>query len=163
MLSSTVTGMIIAAFETALEKNVALTMFIPMLMGTGGNCGSQSAITVIRSLSLGEIRLSDSLKVLFKEFRVALLCSAVLSALMFVKIMTVDKALGGSDINVFVALTVSVTLIITVCISKLIGAALPLIASRLHLDPAVMASPFVTTLVDTLSLLAYFLVAGLFI
>lgn len=162
-LTSTVTGLIISVFESALEKNVALTVFIPMLMGTGGNCGSQSAITVIRALSLGEITLSDTLKVLFKEFRVALMCSAVLSVMMFVKIMTVDRPLGGSGIDILVAITVSLTLIITVCISKIIGAALPLLASKMGLDPAVMASPFVTTLVDTVTLLAYFTVAGLII
>lgn len=131
-----------------------------MLMATGGNCGSQSAITVIRALSLGEIKLSDTLKVLFKEFRVAILCSIVLSFMMFVKTMTVDRFLGGSDISVFVALTVSLTLVVTVCISKLIGAALPLLASKMGLDPAVMASPFVTTLVDTITLLAYFIIAS---
>ena len=131
-----------------------------MLMGTGGNCGSQSAITVIRALSLKEIKLSDTLKVLFKEFRVALLCSTVLSVMMFVKIMTVDRLLSGSDISILVALAVSLTLVVTVCISKLIGASLPLFAVKLGLDPAVMASPFVTTLVDTITLLAYFIIAS---
>ena len=163
MLTSTFTGMIISSFEEALASKVALAIFIPMLMGTGGNCGSQSSITVIRALSLGEIRLSDALKVLYKEFRVALLCSAALALMMFVKIMTLDRMISGSDIDLTVATIVSLTLIVTVCLSKIIGAALPILASKLHLDPAVMASPFVTTLVDTFTLLAYFTVAGFFI
>lgn len=163
MLTSTFTGMIISSFESALAAKVALTMFIPMLMGTGGNCGSQSSITVIRALSLGEIKLSDALRVLYKELRVALLCSIALAVMMFVKIMTVDRLISGSEIDVIVALIVSLTLIVTVCLSKLIGAALPIAASKLGLDPAVMASPFVTTLVDTLTLLAYFVIASMFI
>ncbi len=163
MLTSTFTGMIISSFENALAAKVALTMFIPMLMGTGGNCGSQSSITVIRALSLGEIKLSDALKVLYKELRVALLCSAALAVLMFIKIMTVDRLISGSEIDVIVALIVSLTLIVTVCLSKIIGAILPIAASKVGLDPAVMASPFVTTLVDTLTLLAYFSVAEIFI
>ncbi len=163
MLTSTFTGMIISSFESALAAKVALTMFIPMLMGTGGNCGSQSSITVIRALSLGEIKLSDALRVLYKELRVALLCSIALAVMMFVKIMTVDRLISGSEIDIFVALIVSLTLIVTVCLSKLIGAALPIAASKVGLDPAVMASPFVTTLVDTLTLLAYFVIASMFI
>lgn len=163
MLTSTFTGMIISSFEEALASKVALAVFIPMLMGTGGNCGSQSSITVIRALSLGEIRLSDALKVLYKEFRVALLCSAALALMMFIKIMTLDRMISGSNIDLTVAIIVSLTLILTVCLSKIIGAALPILASKLHLDPAVMASPFVTTLVDTFTLLAYFTVAGFFI
>lgn len=163
MLTSTFTGMIISSFESALAAKVALTMFIPMLMGTGGNCGSQSSITVIRALSLGEIKLSDALRVLYKEFRVALLCSIALAVMMFIKIMTVDRWISGSEIDIFVAIIVSLTLIVTVCLSKLIGAGLPIAASKIGLDPAVMASPFVTTLVDTLTLLAYFVIAGMFI
>lgn len=161
MLTSTFTGMIISSFESALAAKVALTMFIPMLMGTGGNCGSQSSITVIRALSLGEIKLSDALKVLYKEFRVAILCSVALAVMMFIKIMTVDRLISGSDVDILVAMIVSLTLIVTVCLSKLIGAGLPIAASKIGLDPAVMASPFVTTLVDTLSLLAYFVIASL--
>ncbi|MBR5539049.1 MAG: magnesium transporter [Clostridia bacterium] len=161
MLTSTFTGMIISSFESALAAKVALTMFIPMLMGTGGNCGSQSSITVIRALSLGEIKLSDAIKVLYKEFRVAILCSVALAVMMFIKIMTVDRLISGSDVDVLVAIIVSLTLIVTVCLSKLIGAGLPIAASKIGLDPAVMASPFVTTLVDTLSLLAYFVIASI--
>lgn len=156
MVTATFTGMIISSFEEALAAKVALAVFIPMLMGTGGNCGSQSSITVIRSLSLGEIKLSDTLKILAKEFSVSLICGACLAVFEFAKIMTVDRFLLGNDIDVFVALTVSLTLIAVVLFAKIVGAALPLAASKLKLDPAVMASPFITTLVDTASLLIYF-------
>lgn len=160
MLTSTVTGMIISSFESALAAKVILTMFIPVLMDTGGNCGSQSSITVIRALSLGEVGFKDTLRVLFKEMRVALLCSACLAAAEFIKIMTVDRAINGSEITVLVAAAVSLTLVVTVFIAKLIGAALPLAASRVGLDPAVVASPFITTLVDTISLIVYFMMAS---
>ncbi len=160
MFTATFTGMIISSFENALAAKVVLSVFIPMLMGTGGNCGSQSSVTVIRALSLGEIKLSDTLKVLFKELRVSLLCGIFLSVFEFVKILTLDRALLGTEIDVFVALTVSLTLVATVLFAKLIGAALPLAASKLHLDPAVMASPFITTLVDTASLFIYFSIAS---
>ena len=160
MFTATFTGMIISSFESALAAKVVLTVFIPMLMGTGGNCGSQSSTTVIRALSLGEIKLSDTLRVLFKEFRVSLLCGVCLAVFEFVKVLTLDRALIGDGIDVLVALTVSLTLIATVFAAKLIGAALPLAASKLKLDPAVMASPFITTLVDTLSLCMYFLIAS---
>lgn len=159
MFTATFTGMIISAFESALAAKVVLTVFIPMLMGTGGNCGSQSSITVIRALSLGEIKLSDTLKVLFKEFRVSLICGACLAVFEFIKIITLDRFLLGAGIDILVALTVSLTLIATVFFSKLVGAFLPLAASKMKLDPAVMASPFITTLVDTASLLIYFSVA----
>lgn len=159
MFTATFTGMIISSFESALAAKVALTIFIPMLMGTGGNCGSQSSTTIIRALSLGEVKLSDTLRVLAKEFRVSLLCGVCLAVFEFVKVMTLDRALFGGDIDIFVALTVSLTLIATVFFAKLIGAALPLAASKFKLDPAVMASPFITTLVDTVSLFMYFSVA----
>lgn len=163
MLTSTFTGIIIGAFESALAANVTLTVFIPMLMDTGGNSGAQSSITVIRALSHGEIRFADAYKVLFKEFRVALLCSVCLAALMFVKIMTVDRWFIDSEINTMIALTVSLTLAATVCIAKLIGTMLPMIACFLKLDPAVMASPLITTLVDTVSLTIYFTLASIFL
>ncbi len=159
MFTATFTGMIISSFESALSAKVVLTVFIPMLMGTGGNCGSQSSITVIRALSLSEIKLSDTLKVLFKEFRVSLICGACLAVFEFVKIMTLDRVLLGEGLDILVALTVSLTLVVTVFFAKLVGASLPLAASKLGLDPAVMASPFITTLVDTASLLIYFSVA----
>ena len=160
MFTATFTGMIISSFESALAAKVVLTVFIPMLMGTGGNCGSQSSTTVIRALSLGEIKLSDTLRVLFKEFRVSLLCGVCLAVFEFVKVMTLDHALIGGGIDVLVALTVSLTLLATVLVAKLIGAALPLAASKLGFDPAVMASPFITTLVDTISLCMYFVIAS---
>lgn len=160
MLTSTVTGMIISSFESALAAKVILTMFIPVLMDTGGNCGSQSSITVIRALSLGEVGFKDTLRVLFKEMRVALLCSVCLAAAEFIKIMTVDRAINGNEITILVAAAVSLTLVVTVFIAKLIGAALPLAASRVGLDPAVVASPFITTLVDTISLIVYFMMAS---
>lgn len=159
MFTATFTGMIISSFESALAAKVVLTVFIPMLMGTGGNCGSQSSVTVIRALSLGEIKLTDTLKVLFKEFRVSLICGICLAFFEFVKILTLDRALLGAEIDIFVALTVSLTLVATVFFAKIIGATLPLAASKLHLDPAVMASPFITTLVDTASLFLYFSIA----
>ena len=159
MFTATFTGMIISSFESALAAKVVLTVFIPMLMGTGGNCGSQSSITVIRELSLGNIKLSDTLKVLAKEFRVALICGACLAVFEFVKVITLDRVILGEGIDVLVALTVSLTLIATVFFAKIVGAALPLLASKLKLDPAVMASPFITTLVDTASLFIYFSVA----
>ena len=159
MFTATFTGMIISAFESALAAKVALAVFIPMLMGTGGNCGSQSSITVIRALSLGEIKLTDTLKILVKEFKVSLICGACLAVFEFVKIITVDRILLGGEIDVFIALTVSLTLVAVVLFAKIVGSALPLAASKFGLDPAVMASPFITTLVDTASLLIYFSVA----
>ncbi len=161
MFTATFTGMIISAFENALASKVALAVFIPMLMGTGGNCGSQSSITVIRSISLGEIKLSDTLKILTKEFKVSLICGACLAVFEFVKIITLDRVLLGSGLDILIALTVSLTLVAVVLFAKIVGAALPLAASKLHLDPAVMASPFITTLVDTASLLIYFSIASM--
>ncbi len=161
MLSATFTGLIITGFETALASCVVLTAFIPMLMGTGGNSGSQSSVTVIRGLSLGEITYRDTLKVLFKELCVAILCALALGAVSFGKILLVDRLLlQNPAITVTVALTVSLTLAVTVICAKLIGALLPILAKRLRLDPAVMASPFITTIVDAVSLLVYFAVAS---
>jgi len=160
MLSATFTGLIISGFETALSSCVVLTAFIPMLMGTGGNSGSQASVTVIRGISLGEITFRDAWRVLFKELRVSLLCSVVLALVSFIKIMLVDRLLlGNPDVTPMVAFTVSATLTVTVIAAKLIGAALPILAKRMKLDPAVMASPFITTIVDALSLLVYFCIA----
>ncbi len=160
MFSATFTGMIISYFENALAKKVALTIFIPMLMGTGGNCGSQSSTTVIRALSLGEIKLSDTVRILFKELNVSLLCGICLAVFEFLKIMALDTRLFGTGIDISVAFTVSLTLFATVFFAKLIGALLPLAASKVRLDPAVMASPFITTLVDTITLFVYFMIAA---
>ena len=160
MVGATFTGIIISAFEGALAAQAALTAFIPMLMGTGGNSGSQSSVTVIRALSLGELRLRDVWKVLFKELCTALLCGLALAAVCFGKIWLVDRLLlGNRDITLGVDLVVSLTLAVTVVGAKLVGCTLPLVAKALGLDPAVMASPFISTIVDALSLLVYFFFA----
>ena len=158
MVSATFTGMIITSFEEALALLPALTAFIPMLMDTGGNCGSQSSVTVIRSLSLDELKFSDIFRVMWKEFRTAILCGATLAVVCFLKILLVDRLLmGNTSINLLVDGVVSLTLCVTVVIAKFVGCSLPLLAKRLGFDPAVMASPFITTIVDALSLLVYFM------
>ena len=158
MVSATFTGMIISSFEEALALLPALTAFIPMLMDTGGNCGSQSSVTVIRSLSLDELKFSDVFKVMWKEFRTAILCGATLAVLCFVKVLLIDRMLmGNTSISLLVSGVVSLTLCVTVVIAKFVGCSLPLLAKRLGFDPAVMASPFITTIVDALSLLVYFM------
>ena len=160
MVSATFTGLIITAFEGALAAQVALTAFIPMLMGTGGNSGSQSSVTVIRALSLDELRFRDIWSVLWKELRTAVLCGISLAVVCFVKILLVDRLLmGNPDVTVVVDLVVCLALAVTVVIAKLVGGALPMIAKVMGLDPAVMASPFISTIVDALSLLVYFLFA----
>ncbi len=155
MLSATFTGKIIQHFESALASYVILTSFIPMLMGTGGNAGGQASVTIIRGLSLGEVRARDILTVMWKEIRVALLCGVILAGGNFAKMLWLD------GIDMLVAAVVSLTLLATVLIAKVIGASLPILAKCIRLDPAVMASPFITTLVDTLSLVIYFRVAGI--
>ena len=161
MISATFTGIIISAFESALARVVVLTSFIPMLMGTGGNSGSQASVTVIRGLSLGELTPRDWFRVLWKELRVSVLCGVALAILTFGKVMLVDRLLlSNPDVTVTVALVVSLTLCAVVVVAKLIGGLLPLLADKIGLDPAVMASPFITTLVDALALLIYFTVAG---
>ena len=160
MVSATFTGMIITSFEEALALLPALTAFIPMLMDTGGNCGSQSSVTVIRSLSLDELKFGDIFRVMWKEARTALLCGATLAVVCFLKILLIDRLLmGNQSINLLVDGVVSLTLCVTVVIAKFVGCSLPLLAKRLGFDPAVMASPFITTIVDALSLLVYFLFA----
>ncbi len=160
MVSATFTGLIITAFEGALAAQVALTAFIPMLMGTGGNSGSQSSVTVIRALSLGELQLRDIGRVLWKELRTAILCGVALAIVCFVKIWLVDHLLmNNQSITLMVDAVVCLTLCVTVIAAKLVGCSLPLVAKALHLDPAVMASPFISTIVDALSLLVYFLFA----
>ena len=164
MISATFTGMIIASFEEALSKFVVLTSFIPMLMDTGGNSGSQASVTVIRSLSLNDIEFRDLPRVIWKEIRVAVLCGVTLSAANFIKLLTIDRLLlGNSDITVFVALVVCLTLIATVLCAKVIGCSLPMLAQKLGFDPAVMASPFITTIVDAVSLVIYFRIATAFL
>ena len=162
MLSATFTGIIISSFESALAVLPILTAFIPMLMGTGGNAGSQASVTVIRGLSLGQIEFKDFFKVLWKECRVSLLCGVILCIATVAKVMLVDNLLmSNSEVTVFVALAVGITLLVTVIAAKLIGSALPLVAKKIGLDPAVMASPFITTLVDAISLLVYFAIASM--
>ena len=158
MLSATFTGAIITHYEEAVGTWTILTAFMPMLMGTGGNAGSQSSIAVIRSLSLGEIELRDIWRVLFKETRVSLICGAVMGVATFIKVLVIDLRLDLSQITV--ALVVSISLVLTVILAKIIGTVLPILAKRIGLDPAVMASPFITTIVDALSLMLYFEVAS---
>ena len=158
MVSATFTGMIISGFENALAKQVVLTMFIPMLMDTGGNSGSQSSVTIIRALSLGDVHFGDILRVLRKELTTALLCGVTLAAVAFIKLMTIDNLLSGG-VTLTVALVVSLTLLCTVLAAKFIGATLPLIVHKIGLDPAVAASPMITTIVDAIALLVYFAIA----
>ena len=155
MVSATFTGAIISSFEDALSVYAALIAFIPMLMDTGGNAGGQASVTVIRGLSLGEITYRDVPKVIWKEVRVAVLCGLTLAAANFAKLMLFDR------VGVLVALTVCLTLLVAVLMAMLVGCLLPVGAKRLGFDPAVMASPFITTIVDALSLLVYFRVATL--
>lgn len=160
MISATFTGMIITFYEDALATSVVLSAFIPMLMDTGGNSGSQASVTVIRSLSLGEISFKDVPKIIFKESRVALLCGVVLAIANFAKMLLVDNLLMGNPaVTIPVILVVCLTLIVTVFVAKIIGCTLPLLAKKVGFDPAVMASPFITTLVDAISLFVYFQIA----
>ena len=160
MVSATFTGMIISSFEDALSALPALTAFIPMLMDTGGNSGSQSSVTVIRALSLDELKFRDVFVVMWKEFRTAILCAVALAVVCFGKVLLVDRLLMGNEsVSLLVAAVVCLTLAVTVVIAKFVGCTLPLLAKRFGFDPAVMASPFITTIVDALSLLVYFLFA----
>ena len=154
MVSATFTGMIITSFEGALSALPVLTAFIPMLMDTGGNSGYQSSVSVIRALSLDELKFSDLFKVMWKEIRTAVLCGAVLSLVCFLKVLLVDRMLmGNTDINLAVNAVICLTLCVTVIIAKFVGCTLPLLAKKMGFDPAVMASPFITSIVDALSLL----------
>ncbi len=153
MISAAFTGSIITHYENALGQVVILTAFIPMLMGSGGNAGGQASVTIIRSLSLGEIRMGNILRILWKEFRVSLLCGITLSVAAFLKVLLIDRA--GATI----ALVVALSLLATIIVAKLVGASLPILAKRINLDPAVMASPFITTIVDAVSLIIYFNIA----
>lgn len=161
MLSATFTGAIISSFEEKLTSLPALIAFIPMLMGTAGNSGSQSSVTIIRGLSLGDIEFADFFKVLWKELRVALMCSITLATVNFIKLLLVDHMLLSSfDGKWLIEISVvCLTLAFTVIVSKLFGSALPIVAKKIGFDPAVMASPFITTIVDAISLMIYFGVA----
>ncbi len=154
MISATFTGAIITGFEDALSSYVILTAYIPMLMDTGGNAGSQASVSVIRGISLNEISFSELFKVVWKEFRVSILCGITLSVTNFVKLLIIDR------IAIPVALVVCITLIAVVIIAKFVGCVLPLCAKKIGFDPAVMASPMITTIVDAISLLVYFKVAS---
>ena len=153
MVSATFTGKIIQSYESALASYVILTSFIPMLMDTGGNAGSQASVTIIRGISLNEIEFSDILKVIWKEIRVAILCGIALAAANFLKMLLLDR------VALQVNLIVNLTLVCTIFIAKFIGCSLPLLAKKGGFDPAVMASPFITTLVDAFSLIIYFQIA----
>ncbi len=150
MVSATFTGLIITQFEDALAACAVLIAYIPMLMDTGGNSGSQASVTIIRGLSLQEVAFSDLFQVIWKEFRVSLLCGATLAICSFVKLLVLDQ------VGVVVAAVVCTTLLCTIIVAKLVGCTLPMLAKKLGFDPAVMASPFITTIVDVLSLLIYF-------
>lgn len=155
MISATFTGKIIQSFESQLAAYTILTAFIPMLMDTGGNAGGQASVSIIRALSLNDIDFKDIFKVIFKETRVALLCAITLGICNFIKILLIDK------VTIPVAACVCLTLVVTIVIAKIIGCSLPMIAKKIGFDPAVMASPFITTIVDACSLLVYFWIAGL--
>ena len=154
MVSATFTGQIISHFEDALSTCAALMMFIPMLMDTGGNAGGQASVTVIRGLSLGEITYKDTLRIIWKESRVAILCGVTLAVANFAKLMLLDR------VGLSVSIVVCLTLVVAILIAKLIGCTLPVLAKRIGFDPAVMASPFITTIVDALSLMVYFQIAS---
>lgn len=157
MISASITGKIIQGFEEALSTYVILTAFIPMLMDTGGNCGSQASVSVIRALSLDEVEFKELPLVIWKELKVSIMIGATLAIANFGKILLIDQT------SIMVAAVVCMTLLVTVVVAKLIGCILPVLASRIGFDPAVMASPFITTIVDAMSLIVYFNVAGVFL
>ena len=161
MLSATITGAIITRYEAAFAAVPILVSFIPMLTGTGGNCGSQTSTMVIRGMSLGEIRLKDFFKVMFKEFRIAIIVSIILAVVNGVRIYityTYFNTDAGVD-PLKLAVTVSLAIISTVIMSKLIGCMLPMAAKKLKLDPALMAAPLISTIVDTCTTLVFFNIA----
>ena len=160
MFLATFTGMIITSFENALAGSIALTAFIPMIMNTGGNSGSQSSVAIIRSLALDDVSFKDTGKIIFKETRVSLICGFILAIANFIKILAVDNLLLKNNVSTEVALVVCLTLLVTVVAAKIIGCTLPLLAKLCRLDPAVMASPFITTIVDAISLFVYFQIAS---
>lgn len=160
MISATFTGIIISSFEDKLAASLILTAYIPMLMDTGGNAGSQSSVTVIRALSLEEIEFKDIFWVIFKECRVSVLCGITLSVVNFGKMMLVDHLLfQNPEVTPMVALVVSLTILVVVVVAKFVGCSLPMVAKKIGMDPTVMASPIITTIVDTVSLLVFFAIA----
>lgn len=153
MISATFTGKIITSFEGALSAYVVLTAYIPMLMDTGGNAGGQASVTIIRSISLNDIEFADLPKVIWKEFRVGIICGITLAAANFCKLLVLDR------VSMLVAAVVCLTLLVTLIAAKFIGCVLPMLAKKIGFDPAVMASPFITTIVDAVSLITYFQIA----
>jgi len=162
MVSATITSQILTTFENKLASVMVLTAFIPMLMDTGGNTGSQASVSIIRALSLGEIGIRDIFKVLWKEIRVALFCGISLSVICFAKLMLFDRVIMGNDgVTVIVAIVISLTILVEIILAKIVGCTLPIVAKKIGFDPAVMASPFITTIVDAISLLVYIAFASL--
>ena len=162
MLSATFTSMILTRFEDMLAVQAGLVAFIPMLMGTGGNSGAQASTAVIRALSLDDIEPRDALRVVWREFRVALLCGLALAAVNFVKMLLLDGRLLGNDaVSVAVAATVSLSIVFIVLFAKGVGSMLPILAEKLGVDPAVMANPLISTVTDAVSLLIYIYIAKL--
>ncbi len=163
MLSATLTSLVITSFEDNLSRagSTVLIAFIPMIMGSGGNAGGQTSVTIIRGLALEEIKMGDIFRILFKELRVSLLCGATLALTTFVKMILVDWLIlkNISENPIIISFVVSLTLLVTIIASKLVGCLLPVVAKRIGFDPAVMASPFITTIVDVLSLMIYFGIA----
>ena len=164
MLSATFTTMILNSFEDALAVQAVLIGFIPVIMGTGGNSGAQSSTAIIRSLSLGDTEPEDALKVIWKELRVALLCGVTLAAVNFMKMLLVDNLLlGNPDVDYTIALIVSLAIVFTVMFAKVVGSFLPMLAEKIGLDPAVVATPLITTISDAVSLLIYLEIAKVFL
>jgi len=153
MISATLTGSVLTKFENALMACSVLLAYIPMLMGTGGNAGGQTSVTIIRGLSLNEIEFADAFKVIWKEIRIAVVCGVILAAANFLKLLLFDK------VGMMVAAVVCLTLVVVVLLAKVVGCVLPILAKKVGFDPAVMASPFITTILDVLSLLVYFEIA----
>ena len=157
MVSATFTGSIITGFEDKLATLTILTAFIPMLMDTGGNSGGQASVTVIRAMSLGEVGFRDYFRVIWKEIRVGLYCGLTLALVNFAKIWLVDRvAFHNNEITLLIDLAICLTLVVEIVFAKFIGASLPMLAKRIGFDPAVMSSPFITTIVDAVSLLIFF-------
>ena len=164
MLSATFTSTIISSFDNVLQRIIILSSFIPMITGSGGNAGSQASVSVIRALSLGEIEFKSIFKVLWKEFRVAVLCGLTLAVANFIKLLVFDlRGYEGTGAPVLIALAVSLTIWGTIVMAKIVGSSLPLLAKKIGFDPAVMANPLISTVCDSLSLLIYFAVATLII
>lgn len=157
MLSATITGSILESFQSSLQKAIGLSVFIPMLMGTGGNAGTQSSTLVIRGIALGEVCINDLAKVIWREVRVSLLVGVVLAVVNFARVYF----LGGNPL--MISIVVSLTLIITIMLAKIIGGVLPLLAKSVNLDPAIMASPLISTMVDAMTLFSYFKIAEIFL